>query len=355
MLYEAATLSLPAFGYEINPSAWSFSKLYEFAMASSEKREEALLELRTRIKDEFPTVFFSEEIELKENEFEETVVRIGESLGDSAKIIFNSLVVFLDVYNKRISCDLIQSRFGTLTSLIRQLPYSDSPIKADLQDARALPLQDQSVDFVVTSPPYLNVFNYHQNYRRSVEVLGWDLLRVARSEIGSNRANRGNRFYTVIQYCIDMGSVIQELARVLRTGGRAVLILGHQSKVLGTPFLNADIVERLACESGMFRLILRQQRSFKNRYGEAIREDILNLEKETYRDDNNLSADLGRDTARCLLTAAEKNVPKRNESLLLNALSRIDQIVGTPIFNSSCYSQYQTRDDVMMVRERNST
>ncbi len=31
VLYEAATLSLPAYGFEINPSAWSFSKVYEFA------------------------------------------------------------------------------------------------------------------------------------------------------------------------------------------------------------------------------------------------------------------------------------------------------------------------------------
>ncbi len=31
VLYEAASMSLAAYGYEINPSAWSFSKLYEFA------------------------------------------------------------------------------------------------------------------------------------------------------------------------------------------------------------------------------------------------------------------------------------------------------------------------------------
>lgn len=324
-------------------------------MASSEEREEAIMELQKRINHEFPTSFFSEEIELKEDEFKEIVTRIGESLSDSAKIIFNSLVVLLDIYKNRISCDLIQRKFLTLISLIRQLPYSNRPIKADLEDARALPLQEQSIDFAVTSPPYLNVFNYHQNYRRSVEVLGWNLLRVARSEIGSNRANRGNRFYTVIQYCIDMGSVIQELARVLRTGGRAVLILGHQSQVLGTPFFNARIVEQLACESKMFRLILRQQRIFKNRYGEMIREDVLNLEREKYRDDNNLPTVLGRDAARCLLNAAVGNAPDENKTLLLDAISRIDQVTGTPIFNSSCYPQYQTRDGVMMVKEGKPT
>jgi hypothetical protein len=37
-----------------------------------------------------------------------------------------------------------------------------------------------------------------------MEVLGFDILKVAASEIGSNRRNRGNRFITVIQYALDM-------------------------------------------------------------------------------------------------------------------------------------------------------
>ncbi len=61
-------------------------------------------------------------------------------------------------------------------------------------------MQENQIDFVITSPPYINVFNYHQNYRQSAEILGWDLLKIAKSEIGSNRANRGNRFYTIIQF-----------------------------------------------------------------------------------------------------------------------------------------------------------
>ena len=49
------------------------------------------------------------------------------------------------------------------------------------------------------------MFNYHQKYRRSVEALDCNILAIARSEIGSNRQNRGNRFLTVIQYCLDPG------------------------------------------------------------------------------------------------------------------------------------------------------
>ena len=350
VLHEAARRSLPAFGFEINPSAWCFSKLYELSAASQETRREATLELQEQINREFPLALFAEDRELGEEEVKEKVIRMGESLSTRAKIICNALVVLLDIYKNRISGDFVQSRFGSLMSLIRRLPLADRPIKADLQDARALPLPNRSVDFAITSPQYINVFNYHQNYRRSVELLGWDLLRVARSEIGSNRANRANRFCTVVQYCIDMGSALQELARILCRGGCAILILGHQSKVLETPFFNADIVARLAGESGMFGLALRQQRVFKNRYGEPIREDLLSLRKESHGNAV-MPTTLGRSVARDFLHSALQRVPKKNKALLIDAIDHIDRIDGTPIFDSSCYAQYQTRSGVAMVKE----
>jgi SAM-dependent methyltransferase len=354
VLYESAATRLAAFGYEINPSAWSFSKLYELANVPSAERDEAVSELRHRIAAEFPVAIFSEG-ELPIEDIEERTIRIGESLSDRAKIVFNALVVTLDIYNNRITSDFVHSKFTVLSKLVRGLPYSDRQIKADLQDARDLPLQSQSVDFIVTSPPYINVFNYHQNYRRSVEVLGWNPLRVARSEIGSNRANRGNRFYTVIQYCIDMAAVLEELARVLRPDGRAIVILGHESRVLGAPFYNADIIARTACGSGMFDIVLRQQRVYTNRFGVSIREDILNLRRGAYRNGDQLPTFLGRRVAAEALNSALATVPKSNHALLIDAISRIDEITGTPVFNSLSYADYQTRKKVMMVKEETGT
>ncbi len=350
VLFEAAKKSLPAFGFEINPSAWIFSKLYEFANIPLSAREQAISELRRKIETEFPIIIFSEQ-ELPPDEVEERIIRVGESIGDKAKILCNALVVLLDIFNNCISSDLIHSRLGALADLVCRLPYSNGLIKADLQDARDLPLENQSVDFVITSPPYINVFNYHQNYRRSVEILGWDLLRVARSEIGSNRANRGNRFYTVAQYCIDMASTLQELARVLKPGGRAIFIVGYESKVLGVPFQNADITERIATDLAMFDVVLRQHRVFTNRFGQSIREDILNLSREAYSNGHNLATIVGHDIAKDTLNSAVTKVSPKNRPLLLDALSHVERIDGTPIFNSTSYADYQTRELVMMVKE----
>lgn len=350
VLYEAARMGRMSYGFELNPSAWTFSKLYEFANVPNDLREEAIRELRTGIDKQFPIVIFSEEI-LPPEELESRITRIAASISDHAKILCNALVVLLDVFKNRVSADLVQSKFMALADLIRKLPYSDKLITADLQDARSLPLESHSVDFVITSPPYINVFNYHQNYRRSVEILGWDVLRVARSEIGSNRANRGNRFLTVVQYCIDMASVLQELARVVRPGGRMVWVVGYESRVLGVPFHNAKIVEELSEQTGMFELVIRQKRVFQNRFGQDIREDVLNLERVSYSNSPALPDSVGRDVALSALQEGRPSVAAKNRRLLDEAIAAVGRTKGTPIFNSGAYGNYQTRDYVMMVKE----
>ncbi len=191
VLYEASRMGLSALGYEINPAAWSFSKLYEFANVPSPGRDAAISEIMAILEEAFPITLFSED-KIPLPAIEERLIYIGTSLTDRAKILLNALVCMLDLFRDHATTLAVHSKYAALAKLLHSLPYCNQPIKADLQDARHLPLASQSVDFALTSPPYINVFNYHQQYRRSAEVLGWDLLQVARSEIGSNRANRGN-------------------------------------------------------------------------------------------------------------------------------------------------------------------
>lgn len=128
--------------------------------------------------------------------------------------LVESLIVLLDFYQPDLSMSKVFTTWKKLTRLVLELPFSKQPIEVFHADTRKTPLPDSSVDLVLTSPPYINVFNYHQQYRASMEALSWNLLRVARSEIGSNRKHRGNRFLTVIQFCLDMAQTFNELVRV---------------------------------------------------------------------------------------------------------------------------------------------
>ena len=103
------------------------------------------------------------------------------------------------------------------------IPYKKNSINAELLDARRAGEElSNTVDFILTSPPYINVFNYHQNYRAITETFHFDILKVAHSEFGSNRKNRGNRFKTVIQYCIDMELSIRSFWKALKPNAKMV-------------------------------------------------------------------------------------------------------------------------------------
>jgi hypothetical protein len=163
-------------------------------------------------------------------------------------------------------------------AIVLGLPHTDQPCRVIQADARALPIESGSVSFILASPPYINVFNYHQNCRKAMESLGWNLLDVARSEFGANRKHRGNRFLTVIQYSLDIHAALAEARRVATDDARMILILGRESSVRGVSFRNGEIVSALARPAG-WSLFLRQERKFQNKFGGVIYEDVLHFRK----------------------------------------------------------------------------
>jgi hypothetical protein len=240
------------------------------------------------------------------------------------------LVVLLNYSDKRLVADTVLATWGKLRRRVLGLPLSNTIIEPENCDARTLPLLDHSTDVVITSPPYLNVFNYHQHYRRSVEALGWNLLEVARSEIGSNRKNRGNRFLTVIQYCIDMAAVLGELRRVCKPEGRIIIVVGRESNVRKTRFFNGEIIARLAVRSAGYRLQERQQRAFQNRFGEMIFEDILHLTQRPPSGAMTPPAEIAREA----LTAARSRAPDESLSDLNNAIELLAEVQPSPIYSA---------------------
>lgn len=350
VLYESAKKKLEAFGCEINPAAWAFSKTYELINVPIAERDKVLEELSALIVEEFSFDLF-ESSQLTNDEIEEKIDRIGFLVGDREKTILNTLVISLDLYKNLHTGETIQNRFIDLSRLIRSLPFSERPIKAFLSDSRNSPLEDASIGFIITSPPYINVFNYHQNYRKSAESLGWNLLKVARSEIGSNRANRGNRFLTVTQYCLDMALALAECARVLKKNGKAIFIMGYESSVLNVPFYNSQIVTNLVNRLGGISVVLMQQRSFKNKFGKRIREDLIHLENNDFQGED--CADIvgiAKSVARRALSDGLDHVAEKNRNLLLAAIDTVDSTRPTKLFNNN-YSDYHTKEFVMMVEE----
>ncbi len=247
--------------------------------------------------------------------------------------MIEALIVKLDLSSDQVLTNTFWSKWHELRLLLESLPQSDKKNSMELGDARYLPLEDNMIDFVLTSPPYINVFNYHHNYRRSIELLGWKPLICAKSEIGANRKFRPNRFLTVVQYCIDMSLSLAELVRVCRNTGRIVFVVGRESNVHKTAFYNGDILCRLAEEVINIKIALQQERKFKNKFGNLIKEDILHFLPDKSKSVSRSSIiTQARNIAEKVLFSVREQVPKDRLKYLENALSRVEKIEPSPEF-----------------------
>jgi DNA modification methylase len=145
-------------------------------------------------------------------------------------------------------------------------------------DARNLPLEDGSVDLVLTSPPYLNAIDYIRCSKFSLIWMGYSVAQLRKlrtdsigTEVGTDLAFKDINISRVIQkmnlrysmtsrnqrilarYIKDMHEAIGEVSRVLSPNGKAVYIIGENT-IKGAYIRTAILTSTLAELSGL-RLI----------------------------------------------------------------------------------------------------
>ena len=167
-----------------------------------------------------------------------------------------------------------------VNQVIKSSPFSNtntdySAGSMGFADARKLPIRDNSVDMVITSPPYLNAIDYIRGHKFSLIWMGHSLEKlrgvrttnvgteiVATTEEGDTATehimqmmcsvnNLSKRHAGMLRgYVRDMRAVLSETKRVLRSGGKAVFVVGNCN--LREAFVqNSKCIEGLSSELGM--------------------------------------------------------------------------------------------------------
>ena len=151
-------------------------------------------------------------------------------------------------------------------------------------DARQLPLQPESVDGILFSPPYSFAVDYVENDGTHLRTLGVDLDELRERMVGlRGRTARQKLDF----YLSDMGRVLAECARVLKPGRFCTIVIGTNNqqiaKALGkTPEEIEgldELVVSLADSSG-FQLARRLPRKIVGMSNTMRNEDILMLTKQ---------------------------------------------------------------------------
>lgn len=97
-------------------------------------------------------------------------------------------------------------------------------------DARDLPLEDETIDGVIFSPPYSFAIDYLKNDAFHLNYLGVETETLRDSMVGLRGKKLSEKFEL---YQDDMEKILSECARVLRSGRLCTIIVGTNNNQLG--------------------------------------------------------------------------------------------------------------------------
>lgn len=169
-----------------------------------------------------------------------------------------TLLAFLDAmgYSKRCSKSIdilfpsVLKRYrGQINSFIQardKLNLKIGKARFEIGDAKNLPLEDKSIDAIITSPPYSFAIDYAENDRPQLEYLGSNISELKDEMIGLKGKTRKEK---LANYFDDMNKVLSEMSRVLKIGKYAVIIIGSNDIQTGGIRLE-NKVEEMALKHG---------------------------------------------------------------------------------------------------------
>lgn len=339
VLIESLLKNYNTVGFELNPSAFFMSSFYKYSQLSPDERKNLINKIEDivypLVKDYTDITVFDSNDSNGRKAYNALLV-----IAEKFKLTLNSNefikpflmnILFLSEKDKKMTIkESILLSLKKLSQLLTNLPYTKKNIEVINGDCRNIDKYfNNQVDLVLTSPPYINVFNYHQNYRALVEIFDYKILNVANSEFGSNRKNRGNRLLTVIQYCLDMELCLIALWKSLKINGNLVLVVGRESKVRKTPFFNSAIICDIIENMEVFELERKEERTFKNKFGQNIIEDILFFKKSN---NDFCNEEIGYEVAKKHLLFSMQFAPEEAVVDFNDALNKLYTIKSSPLY-----------------------
>ena len=92
-------------------------------------------------------------------------------------------------------------------------------------------IQSESVDLIITSPPYVNTYDYYLYHKHRMNWLGYDVKYSMESEIGSRREFSSLK-HTEEKFSNDLFTILSACNNTLKPNGKVVIIMGD-GKVAG--------------------------------------------------------------------------------------------------------------------------
>jgi len=130
---------------------------------------------------------------------------------------------------------------------------SNSEVKVYNADARKIDfIEENSVDLIVTSPPYPNTYDYYLYHKLRMFWLGLDYEKAKLNEIGS-RLRHSSRRENIDTYIRDMTTCFSHFARILKPDRPFVIVVGDS--IIRKELLKGDIIIKEVAERTSFEIV----------------------------------------------------------------------------------------------------
>jgi tRNA G10 N-methylase Trm11 len=169
--------------------------------------------------------------------------------------------------------EMMISSVGDYCQIVKKLNLSLGEIDIKTGDSRALPLSNDSVDGIVTSPPYSIALDYVSNDAHALKELGYNLSEIREEFMGV----RGKGQTRIDLYNEDMKKSLKEMYRLLKPNKYAVIVIGnatYSGKEVKTVEFTIDHAEKIG-----FRLVKNIDKIIFGLYNVMQKENILLFQK----------------------------------------------------------------------------
>ena len=252
-LLEASLLGRPSIGTDNNSVAVLISKAKTSSYSNSDLQElvefyerfDDLLSKARPLKKLIPNnknfyYWFNDEVLLRLSSLKRIILDQHEPIRTLLLSIFSSIIVRVSYQDsdtryakieKKININDVDKSFKSkLIDVIGALPEIQRSNRATVEihkaDSRKVPfIKSNSVSLIVTSPPYLNAYDYHKYHRQRIHWIGGDVEYARDLEIGSHDEFTRTGA-TPDQYFVDMNLCFGEWSRVLRRNGQCLIVIG---------------------------------------------------------------------------------------------------------------------------------
>jgi site-specific DNA-methyltransferase (cytosine-N4-specific) len=160
---------------------------------------------------------------------------------------------------------------------------SNQVFLADIK--QKIPLPNDAVDCIITSPPYANTMDYYLYHKQRMNILGFSFKTVLNAEIGSRHEFSSKRA-PIEKWDADYLSAMAEMTRVMRSGANAFFVIGD-SQVAGKLISGAETTEKAAKKLGLKYKLLEstpmsgRSRSFSSAFQRPNKfEHVIRLTKK---------------------------------------------------------------------------